>query len=121
MNEFELLVSRAKVADKALMLVFSGSDWCSWCMKLDSEVLSVPEFKEWAEKNVLLCTIDFPEYHTQDAETKKRNHELAEKFGVNAFPTVILVSTDGTEIARTGYQRGGASAYINMLKELLKH
>ena len=46
--------------------------------------------------------------------------ELAKKFGIRGFPTIVIVNAEGKEIARTGYQRGGAKNYVDHLKDLLE-
>ncbi|HEY0368963.1 MAG TPA: thioredoxin family protein, partial [Chthoniobacterales bacterium] len=51
---------QAKSGNKLLLLDFTGSDWCGWCIKLDREVFSKPEFKAYAEKNLVLLELDFP-------------------------------------------------------------
>ena len=119
MTDFEIARSQAKIGGRPLMLVFSGSDWCCWCVKLEQEVLSLPEFAAWRDAHVVLYTADFPEHSPQPDELKKQNAELAQRYGVDSFPTVILTDADGGEIARTGYRPGGAAAYAEHLGQLL--
>ena len=119
MNKFEIAQSQARISGKPILLVFSGSDWCSWCMRLDREVFSQPEFQTWAENHVIKFVADYPQHLTQSDEEKQLNGELLEKYGVDGFPTVLLLDADGREIARTGYQPGGAANYAAMLEKLL--
>ncbi len=120
MTDFELAKSQAKISNKPILLSFSGSDWCGWCIKLDNEVFSQPEFVNWAKDNAILVTADFPRAKEQDAKVKAQNAALAQEFGVNGFPTVVVLNSNGQEIARTGYQPGGAEKYVNHLKGLIK-
>ena len=110
----------AEKEKKDLLISFSGSDWCGWCIKLDKEVMEQPEFLEWAKKNVVLLKLDFPRNIPQSGALKQQNETLAQYYGVQGFPTVILARPDGQVIARTGYQHGGAAAYVKHLGELLK-
>lgn len=103
-----------------MLLYFTGSDWCGWCRKLHAEVLDRPEFQNWAKKNVVLFKADFPEEIEQSRELQLQNGRLARQYGVSGFPTVILVDADGRVIARTGYQSGGAAAYVKHLESFLK-
>ncbi len=119
MTEFEIARSRAKLNRKPMMLIFSGSDWCCWCVKLHQEVLVQPEFAAWAEKNTVTYVADFPEHSPQSDELKRQNAELAKKYGIDSFPTVVLTDADGREIARTGYRPGGAAAYVEYLTGLM--
>ena len=119
MTDFEIAQSQAKIGGKPMMLVFSGSDWCIWCVKLEREVLSRPEFAAWADAHAVIYTADFPEHSPQPEELKKQNAELAQQYGVDSFPTVVLTDAEGREIGRTGYRPGGAAAYIGHLGEIL--
>ncbi len=49
--------ARAKKESKLVLLDFTGSDWCSWCKKLDAEVFSKAEFADYAKKNLVLVTV----------------------------------------------------------------
>ncbi|MDD3155232.1 MAG: thioredoxin family protein [Victivallaceae bacterium] len=120
MTKFELAQARSKINDRPVMIVFSGSDWCSWCMKLDAEVLSRAEFKTWADAHVEFLIADFPEYRAQEEAERIENAALAERYGIDSYPTVVLTDANGKELGRTGYRPGGAVAYTAYLESLLK-
>ncbi len=120
MTDFELTLSQAKLANKPVLLTFSGSDWCIWCVRLEREVFSQLEFQNWAKENVVTFTADFPQKTALPEEVQKQNDELALRYRIDSFPTVLLLNPQGVEIARTGYRQGGAAAYIEHLKQLLK-
>jgi len=111
-----------EAAEKKLPILadFSGSDWCGWCIKLDKEVFSQMEFKAFAKDHVVLFLADFPRGTEQSAEVKAQNERLSRTYGVKGFPTVLLLDAGGKVIARTGYRKGGAGAYVEHLKDLLK-
>lgn len=98
---------------------FTGSDWCIWCKRLSKEVFTEQAFIEYAKLNLILLKLDFPKYIQLPEAEKKQNDELLRKFGVQGFPTIVLMDKEGIEIARTGYQEGGAGLYVNHLKQLL--
>lgn len=108
-------------AEKKLPVLvdFTGSDWCGWCIRLDKEVFSQDAFKAYAKENLVLVKLDFPRRKNLPKEEAARNQELAGKFGIQGFPTIVLLGADGQEKARTGYQPGGAKAYVEHLKGLL--
>ena len=116
MTDFEVAKSQAKINNKPILLIFSGSDWCGWCVKLDQEVFSTPEFKNWAADNVITVIADFPAHKELPQELAMQNENLKNTYNVSGFPTVFLLKDDGSVIARTGYQRGGAANYIRHLK-----
>ncbi|MCX8487133.1 MAG: thioredoxin family protein, partial [Crocinitomicaceae bacterium] len=63
-------IELANKENKPMMLFFTGSDWCGWCVKLKKEVFSQSEFKQWAQDNVILVEVDFPKYTPQSEELK---------------------------------------------------
>ena len=119
-TDFEKAKEEAAARNLPILADFSGSDWCGWCVRLDDEVFSQPEFKAYAKENVVLFLADFPNSTPQSEELKTQNEKLSREYGIRGFPTVLLLDADGNVIERTGYQRGGAAAYVEHIKELLK-
>jgi len=115
----EKAIETAKAENKAVLVNFTGSDWCKWCFKLSDEVFSQDEFKEYADANLILVKVDFPRNIPQSDQTKAYNQSLAQKFGVQGFPTIIIINDQGKPVAKTGYQEGGAQNYINHIKSFL--
>ena len=118
-NDLEKAIETAKAESKAVLVNFTGSDWCNWCFKLSNEVFSQEEFKEYADENLILVKVDFPQSIPQSSETKAYNQSLAQKFGVQGFPTIIIINSQGKPVAKTGYQAGGPVNYINHIKSHL--
>jgi len=112
-------IELAKTEHKAVLVNFTGSDWCKWCFKLSDEVFSREEFEEYAIENLLLVKVDFPRSIPQSNKTKMYNQSLAQKFGIQGFPIIILINDQGKPVAKTGYQAGGPINYINHLKSYL--
>jgi protein disulfide-isomerase len=112
----------AATEKKPILMDFTGSDWCTFCKKLHAEVLDTPEFMAWAQKRVVLVELDYPRVPYQSSEEKKQNADLAKKYTIAQYPTVIFADADGKEIGRTGYSEGGAAAWIaNAEKILAQH
>ena len=110
-------LAQAKTDKKMVLMDFTGSDWCSWCMKMDKEVFSDPSFKQYATDNLVLVELDFPHQKPQSAEIKAQNEKLAKEYGVEGFPTMVLLDADGKKVkVFDGYQEGGAKAFIDQLK-----
>ena len=94
------------------VLIDVYTDWCGWCKKLVSDTFSQPAFQDYAKENLVLLEIDFPQGKPQSAELKKQNEALSKKYGVNGFPTLVLLNPNGKEIARNeGYLAGGPEAF----------
>lgn len=113
---------------KPLLLFFTGSDWCGWCIRLQKEVLLTPEFSSWAKKNVVLVELDFPRRTPQSEALKTQNNTLQQIFGIQGFPTVYFATAKFNEkneprftaIGSTGYVAGGPTAWLSGADEILK-
>lgn len=102
---------------KPIMANFTGTDWCGWCIKLKSEVFDKPEFKAWAEKNVVLIELDFPRRFQLPENIKQQNYNLAKAFNVTGYPTIWVFNLGKDEkqqftieaLGKTGYVKGTAA------------
>ena len=100
---------------------FSGSDWCAWCKKLECEVFSRPEFVSAVEKDYVLVYIDSPGNMSVLTErAKKENPKLVKKYGIEGFPTALILDGDGNKVGETGFRKGGAQAYAEHLLDIKK-
>lgn len=119
MTDFEAAKAKAKAENKPMLLDFTGSDWCGWCIKLDKEVFSKDAFKEYADASLVLVELDFPRKNEQSEELVAQNKALAKKYGIRGYPTIIVLSPQGELVEKTGYKRGGAEAYVEHIKEIV--
>lgn len=120
-TDFKAAVAQATKEKKALLLDFTGSDWCGWCVKLKKEVFDTKEFAAWAAKNAVLVEVDFPRKKEQSAEVKKQNDALQQQYKIEGFPTIVLLDPTGTkELGRLGYMKGGPQAWTAKADETLK-
>lgn len=118
-TDFKKASETAKELGKYMLVNFSGSDWCGWCVTLETEVFSKAEFKTFAADNLVLVVLDFPRRKPQSDELKKQNRELMEKYGVQGFPTILVLSPKGELVGRTGYRPGGPEKYVEHLKGII--
>lgn len=120
LHDYEAAKKQAKEEGKAIFINFTGSDWCGWCIRLEKEVFTQDEFKEYASDNLVLVEIDFPKKKEQSAEVKKQNKALDKAFKIEGYPTLFLLDSEGKKLSGDiGYREGGAQAYADHLKELL--
>ena len=119
LTDFSVVQAKAKEEGKPILMDFTGSDWCGWCIKLKKEVFSKLAFIDYANEHLILMTVDFPNKKQQEESLKGQNNMLLDTYGVKAFPTIILVDAEGKVLGETGYRRGGPEAYIDHLKSLL--
>jgi thioredoxin-related protein len=119
LNDYKKAQEEAKANNKLLLLNFTGSDWCGWCIKFDKEVWSQPQFKDYARDNLVLVELDFPRRKTQPAELRKQNLQLAQQYEVLGFPTIVVLNSNGQKLWQfDGYFPGGPEAFIAQLQKL---
>ncbi|MGE5209010.1 MAG: thioredoxin family protein [Alphaproteobacteria bacterium] len=119
LNDYKKAQEEAKANGKLLLLNFTGSDWCGWCIKIDKDIFSQPQFKDFARDNLVLVELDFPRRKTQPAELKKQNLELAQQYEVLGFPTIVVLNSNGQKLWQfDGYFPGGPEAFIAQLQKL---
>jgi len=111
----------AKKQAQPILLDFTGSDWCGWCVKMKKESLDQKAFTDFAAKYVVLVEVDFPNKKALPEATKKQNNDLKKQYKVNGFPTFVLIDADGKELGRqVGYLKGGPDAFIAKIGEWKK-
>jgi thioredoxin-related protein len=118
--DFDEGVKLAKEQGKDLFVDFTGSDWCGWCIRLDKEVFAHDAWIEAATKDYVLVKLDYP--RSEEAKAKvpnpERNQELVGTYGIQGYPTILMMTVDGEVYGRTGYQQGGPEAYVKHMAEL---
>lgn len=108
---------------KNILLVFSGSDWCAQCIKLDKNVWQSEAFKSEAEKNWVLVKADFPKKKGNQLppELTSSNKLLAEKYNKGGnFPLVVLLDSNGKLKGMNGFKNVSAEEYIALIHALEK-
>ena len=113
---------------KPLMLFFTGSDWCGWCVRLQKEVFLTKEFTKWADESVILVDVDFPKDKSkQSVELQNQNNLLARQYEVRGYPTVHFVTVSGStgkyqysKLGESGYMAGGPSVWTSNANTFLR-
>jgi protein disulfide-isomerase len=119
-TDYGKALERAKAEKKLVLLDFTGSDWCGWCIKLNKEVFSKEQFKEYASKNLVLVEVDFPKSKPQSGKIKEQNEKLQKQFNIEGYPTIIVLDPEGKKVGELGYTPGGPEAFIAKLEKLPK-
>jgi len=118
-HDFAAAKKQAGEEKKDLLVDFTGSDWCGWCIKLNDEVFKHEPFKTGVKDKFVLVELDYPQDKSKlSEETIKQNDELQKKYAIQGFPTILLLDAEGKPFARTGYQEGGPEKYVAHLDEL---
>lgn len=119
-------ISESNKSKKPLLLFFTGSDWCGWCIRLQQEVFTQPDFKKWAKNNVVLLELDFPRRTAQDEKLKIQNGQIQQVFGVRGYPTIWFVKAqlenekiNFTQLGSVGYVAGGPEKWLESANIIL--
>jgi protein disulfide-isomerase len=100
LDNFEAAKKQAAAEKKHVLLDFTGSDWCSWCVKIDKEIFAKADFKEFSAAHLVLLELDFPTGKEQPAELKSQNQALQRQYKVEGYPTLVLLDPAGKEVTR---------------------
>ncbi len=118
LTDFDSAKQEATQKDQKIVLVFSGSDWCAPCIKLDKEIWTSKEFKEYADSNLVMLKADFPR-RKKNALTKEQqaqNNGLAERYNQNGFfPLVVMLDKEGNVLGETGYLKRSPKEFIKLI------
>lgn len=117
-DDYEKGLAQAKSESKLVLLDFTGSDWCGWCIKLDKEVFSEKAFKDYARENLVLLEVDFPHAKHQSKKLKEQNEKLSKEYGIEGYPTIVILNAEGKKVGQLGYMEGGPEAFIAELDKL---
>ena len=120
-TDYKKAQDEARASRKLVLINFTGSDWCGYCIQLDRAILSQPQFKDYANRNLILVEIDFPRQKPQSVEIRKQNQELAERYQVEGFPTLVVLNGEGKTLWRyDGFYTGGIAAFLAELDKVRK-
>ena len=113
----------ANEENKNIIIVFSGSDWCAPCIKLDRNIWQSEAFKKEANANWIIIKADFPRKKAnqlEDSQTEK-NRKLAEKYNVEgSFPLVVILDKSGKILGKMGFKNVSSEEYVKMIQEIEK-
>ena len=112
--------AQARAEGKAVLINFTGSDWCGWCMKLRKDVFLKPDFAAYAQTNLVLVEIDFPKRKPLPPEVQKANQRLEQQFQVQGFPTLVLLDRNGARLSNVNYANGGTRTFLAEVEKILR-
>ena len=120
-SSYSSAVAQSKLTGRPIMLVFTGSDWCPWCVRLTDEIFHTHKFARWSTQHVIKVEVDFPRNSQLPAELKKQNEQLLRQYGfhVKTYPTILFVDAEGHVLGKTGYVGGGPNKWINTANQFV--
>lgn len=125
LNDLNQAKALSKDKHEYILLNFSGSDWCSGCIKMHKDIFESQVFQDYATDHLVLLNADFPrsKKNSLPAELQKKNDALADKYNPEGvFPYTVLLDSDGKIIRKwNGFYEKGAESFVNEIKELDVH
>jgi thioredoxin-related protein len=115
LTDFSAAKKKAKDENKPVLMLFTGSDWCPWCIKWDKEVFSKTEFQDYAKKNLVLLMVDFPDKKKLPKAQQRANDALLDKFKIAEYPTVVMLDSNGKKTTQFNYVEGGPQAFFGKM------
>lgn len=120
-TEKDKALTKAREEGKLVLVDFTGSDWCGFCIKLDKEVFATSDFAEYAKKHLVLLQVDFPRRKELPKEQQEANNKLRDEYKIQGYPTLVFLSKEGKELDRqVGYGGGGPEPLIKKLEAAKK-
>ena len=113
MTDLEAAKAKAAAENKAVLVDFTGSDWCGWCIRLRKQVLDTPAFETYAKDKFVLMEVDVPQNPKFDQKLLQRNRQICDQYNVSGFPTILVITPKGDVV-------GGFSGYVASTAEAAK-
>jgi len=119
-DDYEDAVEEAKETNLPILLFFTGSDWCGYCIRLKKNVFDERDFEEFANGNLVLVEVDFPRSGLSGSQ-EKENNALKKQYGVTGYPTVYIIDPKEETLGRIGgYGGQSPEEYIKQIEDLIK-
>ncbi|SFF35803.1 Thioredoxin-like [Flavobacterium xueshanense] len=122
-TNFEEAKAQSISENKNILLVFSGSDWCAPCIKLENTIWKSEDFKKESEQKWVIFKADFPKKKANllSAELTVSNKKLADQYNKSGnFPLVLLLDKTGSVLGITGYKNITPQEYIQIIHSFEK-
>jgi thioredoxin-related protein len=116
LTDFETARARSKAENRLLLMNFTGSDWCPPCMLMRKRVFAQPAFAKYAAQQLVLLEVDFPRRKAFAPQQLAANESLAQQFGIESFPTLVVMTPEGKIVGRIRSVPDGPAALIAALE-----
>ncbi|MBS0623668.1 MAG: thioredoxin family protein [Verrucomicrobia bacterium] len=117
-QDYDQAVQQARLQQVPLLLFFNGSDWSGLSMKMKKEILQTPEFEQGIGSSFICVEVDFPQHCSLTIEQSEKNQRVQEKFGIDQFPSLLLVSNQERVMVKLGYYPESGAAFASDLVRL---
>ena len=115
-TDVQKAIEMSKESGKPIFAFFTDKEWCSWCKKLDRQILSQQPFIEYAKQNLILLELDFPRGRR---DLPKDQLILARKFKIQGYPTVIVMDSETNLLGQTGFEYMTPEQYVSHIQSFI--
>jgi thioredoxin-related protein len=116
LEDFDAAKQIAAAGKKPILMLFTGSDWCPYCIKLEKNVLDTKAFETFADQELVLMMVDSPRKKSQKRSVKEANAQLKQAYGIKGFPTLVLVDAEGKTLSKFGYGGQSVEKFIEVMQ-----
>jgi len=120
LDNFANAKAESKKTGKPILMLFTGSDWCGYCIKMEKDAFSKPDFQKFIQSKFVMFKADFPNRIKLQPGVVTQNNELQKKYKVAGYPTVLITNAEGRVLAKTGFLRGNEKTYKAEYEKILK-
>ena|ERR1035438_306174 len=107
--------------EQPTLLIFTGSDWCPNCRRLEKKILNDTTFINFTRNRLNLEFADFPQNKKLDDKTIEKNKALAEKYHFQGiYPTILILDQKGKVLGQIRYKNQNPIEFIQELKEIIR-
>lgn len=117
LNSYSDAVSSSQSTSKPIVILFTGTSWCPACMKLERDVIANPEFIRAVGDKFVFLKAEFPDY-SERAIKASPFKPLMDQYGVNQYPTMVVINANGQKLATVNYRNGAARSYADELLQV---
>lgn len=110
-DSYNATIEEAKADKKAVLIVFTGTDWIEICKIFYRDILAQEDFLKPVGEKFALLKIEYNKENTAKKDKAIEKQLLKDAYRVNGFPTVVITDTNGRPFALNGYQPVTAAEY----------
>jgi len=116
----EKAFEQARQSGKKILLIFSGSDWCLPCIRLEKNILADSAFRQFASEHLVIVEADFPQRKKIPPVLKAQYETLADRFDPEgAFPKIVLLTADRSLVGVLSYSGQSPTSFIEEVQKKL--
>lgn len=119
LRNYSEAVALSQSTSKPIVILFTGTGWCPACMKLERQVINHPEFAQAVGQKFVFLKAEFPDY-SEGAVAASPYKPLVDRYGISAFPTIVVINANGQQLYTVKYREGGPQMYAQELLQKLQ-